>query len=76
MTWRGDLVLLALFASVAAAAADAADQEPQHLAFAEQLMDQMQPENNVYGHPTDVRLKNGSYPAVNHSVCSTFLVTS
>jgi len=74
MTWRDHLVALALAASLSASTAAAADQVPQHLAFADQLLDQLPPENNAYGHPTDVRLKNGSYPAFNHSVCSTFLV--
>jgi len=74
MIGRDHVVALILVVSLTSASAAAADQVPQHLAFAEQLFDQLLPENNAYGHPTDVRLKNGSYPAFNHSVCSTFLV--
>jgi hypothetical protein len=49
---------------------------PQPLATAEDIFSQLLPENNVYGGPpTVVRFKTGGEPAINHSVCSTFLTT-
>jgi hypothetical protein len=68
------LGLVLAFAMTMTPALTAADL-PLHMALAEDIFSQLLPENNVYGaKPTAVRLKTGGDPAINHSVCSTFLV--